>query len=188
MPSGPVRRFACVRTAMSYNELHQDVPATSTWFMTPRPGMDVSRRDCFELLELSVDGRDDVGCGPADAQHVHRKLGERKRATPSGRLRVVHADQSLAGALLQLAGNGQGVGVSTEVRPVMRVISSAEGRSLCQRGRVDEDVTPAKRGCFEPAQQACAVPRQSAPLRRWGESGRAGAGRLAPDWRRARWP
>jgi len=56
VPSGPVRRFACVSDRDEYNELRQDVPATSTWFMTPRPGMDASSKDCYELLELSVDG------------------------------------------------------------------------------------------------------------------------------------
>ena len=40
-----------------YNELRQDVPATSTWFMAPRPGMDARRREAYELLELTVDGR-----------------------------------------------------------------------------------------------------------------------------------
>lgn len=56
VPSGPVRRFACVSDRDEYNELRQDVPATSTWFMTPRHGMEASRRDSYELLELSVDG------------------------------------------------------------------------------------------------------------------------------------
>ena len=40
-----------------YNELRQDVPATSTWFMAPRPGMDARHREAYELLELTVDGR-----------------------------------------------------------------------------------------------------------------------------------
>ncbi|MCF8785246.1 hypothetical protein [Rhodococcus ruber] len=56
VPSGPVRRFACVSDRDEYNDLVLDAPATSAWFMTPRPGMDASNRDVYELLELAVDG------------------------------------------------------------------------------------------------------------------------------------
>lgn len=56
IPSGSVRRFACVSDREEYNELRQDVPATVAWFMTPRPGMDASSREFYELLELTVDG------------------------------------------------------------------------------------------------------------------------------------
>ena len=57
VPSSATRRFACVSDQDEYNELRQDVPATSTWFMAPRPGMDARRREAYELLELTVDGR-----------------------------------------------------------------------------------------------------------------------------------
>ena len=57
VPSSGTRRFACVSDQDEYNELRQDVPATSTWFMAPRPGMDARRREAYELLELTVDGR-----------------------------------------------------------------------------------------------------------------------------------
>ena len=57
IPSSATRRFACVSDQDEYNELRQDVPATSTWFMAPRPGMDARRREAYELLELAVDGR-----------------------------------------------------------------------------------------------------------------------------------
>ena len=57
VPSSAARRFACVSDQDEYNELRQDVPATSTWFMAPRPGMDARRREAYELLELTVDGR-----------------------------------------------------------------------------------------------------------------------------------
>ena len=57
VPSSTTRRFACVSDQDEYNELRQDVPATSTWFMAPRPGMDARRREAYELLELTVDGR-----------------------------------------------------------------------------------------------------------------------------------
>lgn len=45
VPSGPIRRFACVSDRDEYNDLRQDVPATSTWLMVPRPGMDATSRD-----------------------------------------------------------------------------------------------------------------------------------------------
>ena len=57
VPSSATRRFVCVSDQDEYNELRQDVPATSTWFTAPRPGMDARRREAYELLELTVDGR-----------------------------------------------------------------------------------------------------------------------------------
>jgi len=48
-PSHPVRRFACVSDRDEFHELVTDVPATLTWFMTPRPGFDASERQAFEL-------------------------------------------------------------------------------------------------------------------------------------------
>jgi len=57
VPSSATRRFACVSDQDEYNELRQDVPATSTWFMAPRPGMDARSQESYELLELTVDGR-----------------------------------------------------------------------------------------------------------------------------------
>jgi hypothetical protein len=56
LPSHPVARFACVSDRDEFYELTTDVPATSTWFMTPSPGFDASARDCFELLSYSIDG------------------------------------------------------------------------------------------------------------------------------------
>ncbi len=58
VPSHPVARFACVSDRDEFYELTRDVPATSTWFMTPRPGFDASKRECFELLSYSIDGID----------------------------------------------------------------------------------------------------------------------------------
>ena len=57
VPCSATRRFACVSDQDEYNELRQDVPATSTWFMAPRPGMDARSQEAYELLELTVDGR-----------------------------------------------------------------------------------------------------------------------------------
>ena len=55
-PSHPTQRFACVSDRDEFHDLVTDVPATSTWFMTPRPGFDAAKREAFELLEFSVDG------------------------------------------------------------------------------------------------------------------------------------
>ncbi|WP_287016650.1 hypothetical protein [Gordonia sp. (in: high G+C Gram-positive bacteria)] len=70
VPSGSVRRFACVSDRDEYNELLLDIPATSPWFMKPRPGMDASSRDSYELLELTVDGR------PQPIRRTVRKDGQ----------------------------------------------------------------------------------------------------------------
>jgi hypothetical protein len=70
LPSGPVRRFACVSDRDEYNDLRQDVPATSAWLMVPRPGMDASSRDCYELLEVTVDGE------PQAIRRSARKTGQ----------------------------------------------------------------------------------------------------------------
>ena len=57
VPGGSERRFACVSDRTAYNALRGDIPATSTWFMAPRPGMDARSQESYELLELTVDGR-----------------------------------------------------------------------------------------------------------------------------------
>lgn len=75
IPSGPIRRFACVSDRDEYNDLVLDAPATAAWFMTPRPGMDARSRAHYELLELTVDG---------DAQEIRRT--ERK----TGQTYTVH--------------------------------------------------------------------------------------------------
>ena len=56
VPSGSVRRFACVSDRQEYRELLLDVPATSPWLMQNRPGVDAASRESYELLELTVDG------------------------------------------------------------------------------------------------------------------------------------
>jgi len=55
-PSHSVRRFACVSDRDEFRDLAEDAPATSTWFMAPRPGLDATQRESFELLYFSVDG------------------------------------------------------------------------------------------------------------------------------------
>ncbi|WP_336855944.1 hypothetical protein [Sinomonas albida] len=58
VPSHSTQRFACVSDKDEYRELVSDIPATSTWFMTPRPGFDASSREAFELVRFSVDGEE----------------------------------------------------------------------------------------------------------------------------------
>jgi hypothetical protein len=70
VPSGIVRRFACVSDRDEYNDLLLDIPATSPWLMVPRPGMDASKREFYELLELTVDGQ------PQTIRRSARKSGQ----------------------------------------------------------------------------------------------------------------
>lgn len=70
VPSGVVRRFACVADRDEYNDLLLDIPATSPWLMVPRPGMDASKREFYELLELTVDGQ------PQTIRRSARKSGQ----------------------------------------------------------------------------------------------------------------
>ncbi len=58
IPSSPVARFACTSDREEFHELLSDVPSTSTWFMTPRPGFNAADRDAYELLQYSVDGEE----------------------------------------------------------------------------------------------------------------------------------
>lgn len=56
VPSHPVRRFVCTSDRDEHNALRHDAPATSAWYMTPRPGMDAGARENFELLSFTIDG------------------------------------------------------------------------------------------------------------------------------------
>lgn len=55
-PSHAVQRFACVSDKEEYHELISDIPSTTAWFMTPRPGFDASSKEAFELVEYTVNG------------------------------------------------------------------------------------------------------------------------------------
>lgn len=70
VPSGSVRRFACVSDREEYRELLLDIPATSPWLMQNRPGVDAASRESYELLELTVDGR------PQTIRRSTRKTGQ----------------------------------------------------------------------------------------------------------------
>lgn len=82
-PSHPVQRFACVSDRDEFHELVTDVPATSTWFMTPRPGFDATKREAFEL--------------PVRIRHIYKTI------TPqSGHRLFVEVSQPTRGLSLEL--------------------------------------------------------------------------------------
>lgn len=103
VPSGSVRRFACVSERDEYNDLLLDIPATSPWFMKPRPGMDASSRDSYELLELTVDGR------PQPIRRTVRK---------DGQTYSVHLDE------------GARTGEPVRIRQVFRTVTPVWGHRL----------------------------------------------------------
>ena len=70
VPSSATRRFACVDNREEYTDLREDFPATSAWMMVPRPGMNASSKESYELLEFTVDGR------PQTIRRATRKSGQ----------------------------------------------------------------------------------------------------------------
>lgn len=70
VPSSATRRFACVDNREEYTDLREDLPATSAWMMAPRPGMNASSKESYELLEFTVDGR------PQTIRRATRKSGQ----------------------------------------------------------------------------------------------------------------
>ena len=103
VPSGSVRRFACVSDREEYRELLLDVPATSPWLMQNRPGVDATSRQSYELLELTVDGR------PQTIRRSTRKTGQ----TYS-----VHLDTAACS------------GEAVRIRQVFRVVTPSWGHRL----------------------------------------------------------
>lgn len=70
VPSSATRQFACVDNREEYTDLREDFPATSAWMMVPRPGMNASSKESYELLEFTVDGR------PQTIRRATRKSGQ----------------------------------------------------------------------------------------------------------------
>lgn len=103
VPSGSVRRFACVSDRQEYRELLLDIPATSPWLMQNRPGVDAASRESYELLELTVDGR------PQAIRRSTRKTG-----------------QTYSVQLDAAACNGE----SVRIRQVFRVVTPKWGHRL----------------------------------------------------------
>ena len=58
VPNSATARFVCTSDREEFHDLLSEVPATSTWFVTPRPGFDAAERTSFELLQYSVDGEE----------------------------------------------------------------------------------------------------------------------------------
>jgi hypothetical protein len=56
VPTHPVQRFACVSDRDEFHELVSEIPATLTWFMTARDGLDAREQQNYELLSFAVDG------------------------------------------------------------------------------------------------------------------------------------
>ena len=70
VPSSATRRFACVDNREEYTDLREDLPATFAWMIVPRPGMNASSKESYELLEFTVDGR------PQTIRRATRKSGQ----------------------------------------------------------------------------------------------------------------
>jgi len=49
-------RFACVTDLDEYRELQADPDMTEAWYVQPKPGLDGSSPDVFELVEVTVEG------------------------------------------------------------------------------------------------------------------------------------
>lgn len=69
-PSAAIQKFASTSDLDEFHELIEDVPATSTWFMTPCSGFQANSREAFELLQFSVDGEE------RSIRRTERKAGQ----------------------------------------------------------------------------------------------------------------
>ena len=103
VPAGPVRRFASTSDRVEYRELLLDVPATSPWFMQSRFGVDAASRDCYELLELTVDGR---------------PQSFRRSARRTGQVYIVTLDEAAMS------------GEEVRIRQTFRVVTPASGHRI----------------------------------------------------------
>lgn len=56
VPRHATRHFACVSNKQEYRELSAESGSTSAWYLSPRPGVDASTKDAFELVQFTVDG------------------------------------------------------------------------------------------------------------------------------------
>lgn len=54
---GSTMRFACVTDLDEYRELQADPDMAEVWYVQPKPGIDGSLPDVFELIEVTVDGK-----------------------------------------------------------------------------------------------------------------------------------
>ncbi len=58
VPRHATRHFVCVSDKQEYRELTAEPGSTSAWFLSPRPGVDTSTREAFELVQFTVDGQE----------------------------------------------------------------------------------------------------------------------------------
>ncbi|UGT64415.1 hypothetical protein [Nocardia asteroides] len=58
IPARRAKRFAVTSDWTEYTDLLKNDPGTSAWFLSPKPGVHVSDREAFELVQFTVDGRD----------------------------------------------------------------------------------------------------------------------------------
>lgn len=58
VPRHATRHFVCVSDKQEYRELTAEPGNTSAWYLSPRPGVDASDREAFELVQFTVDGQE----------------------------------------------------------------------------------------------------------------------------------
>ncbi|MEV0357678.1 hypothetical protein AB0H71_16630 [Nocardia sp. NPDC050697] len=58
VPARRAKRFAVTSDWAEYTDLLQNDPGTSAWFLSPKPGVRVADREAFELVQFTVDGRE----------------------------------------------------------------------------------------------------------------------------------
>lgn len=58
VPTSSTMRFACVSDPSEYRDLLRDQATTSAWYFDPSASVDAASQDAFELVQLSVDGKD----------------------------------------------------------------------------------------------------------------------------------
>lgn len=57
-PSKQIQRFAATSSLDEFREYLDDIPGTSTWYLSPESGVDARERSAFEVLAFSIDGVD----------------------------------------------------------------------------------------------------------------------------------
>ncbi|MCA1705793.1 MAG: hypothetical protein LC808_22020, partial [Actinobacteria bacterium] len=58
VPASPTLRFACVSDPDEYRELLRDQTTTAAWYYDRSASIDAASREAFELVQLTVNGKD----------------------------------------------------------------------------------------------------------------------------------
>lgn len=141
-PRHRIRKFAVVSDRQRYNELAAESGETSVWLKSPAPGMEVTDRSTFELMQFTVDGRElKVRRDATKASQVYRvdlgaRAGEesdpvavsfiyRVRVPQSGHLVYFDVDRPTRGIDMHV--NYQDVGIA-RLRVVDHLSSSTKAR------------------------------------------------------------